>query len=606
MSLISVQKGRLEPIAIKPLSDSALFSLPGLVLIGLFLSMILSMSVIRQFLTTGFFLDPDDAMRMAQVHDFMDGQAWYDLTAKRLDPPNGVFMHWTRVIDLPMAMIVRFFELFTDRETSDRIMRLLFPMAMLAGLYFLSARIAGLLVGSPGPLLAVLVTSFGGAVYGYFAPGRLDHDHVAILGLVAMLGTLLRALDASQTREAALLGLVIAFNLSVSLETLPFVVIGIAALPAAWIFRGREMQANLQAFALALIASLLLAFVLTVAPQRYLNGACDTFSAAHMVAGLVGGGLCLALAVLNTRLSTWQMRLAAALVAGLATIASVALTYPACLGDPYANLDPVMRQYWLDSVSEARPLFKAIGLHPGLILLLVVPVLVGLAGTVWAALSEHGLARNRWIAITAIVLAGCAASIWQVRATGVVAPFSLFGIVYIVARLTRKLTAKESVWQVPAMAGLSLVVSPLFLGLFMPDTALPNEAENAKIEMACSSQAAFTAIAALPKGIILSPISSGAHLLARTPHGVIAAPFHRNEHGNRLALDAFLANPEAAQAIVRRSRADYIVYCPVIGEIEIYRDAAPDGLGAQLDAGNVPTWLEPMNVDSAYKVLKVR
>ncbi|HEY1543865.1 MAG TPA: hypothetical protein VGG01_15750, partial [Xanthobacteraceae bacterium] len=31
--------------------------------------------------------DTDDAMRLAEVHDFLHGQGWFDLHQARLDPP---------------------------------------------------------------------------------------------------------------------------------------------------------------------------------------------------------------------------------------------------------------------------------------------------------------------------------------------------------------------------------------------------------------------------------------------------------------------------------------------------------------------------------------
>ena len=606
MSLILVPDAPDTPAESAKLPVGGLMSLPFLVCLGLLLSIILTMPGIRQFMTTGFFLDPDDPMRLSQVRDFMHGQGWFDMTAWRLDPPHGVFMHWTRIVDVPMAMLIWLFGLFADQETAERLMRLVFPLVLLAGLFAASARTARLLVGGAGALSAVLVTIFGGSMYAYFAPGRLDHDHVAVLGLVLMTGALMRALDPAQPRAAALTGMIIAFNLSVSLETLPFIVIGVAALPAAWIFNGRAMQHNLRVFALALGGSLLLAFAITVAPGRYLNGACDTLSAAHMVAGLAGSGLCLALAALTAQLKTLPLRLGAAVVAGLLTIASLALAYPACLADPYANIDPVMRALWLDGVSEARPLLKALAMRPSLLLMLVVPILLGLAGALWAALAERGIVRTRWIAISAIILAGCAASVWQVRATGVALPLSLFGSVYIIFRLTRAALARGNPLAVPGMALAALVMSPMFLGMVAPDDSNAAETARAATEFSCRTQAAFEAIARLPQGTILAPIDTGAHLLARTPHGIMAAPFHRNEHGNRLALDAFRAEPAAAESMVRASGTRYIVFCPGINDIELYRDIAPMGLAAQLDGGKVPGWLKQLPLDTPYKVFELR
>ena len=52
---------------------------------------------------TGAFFDPDDAMRMVQVRDLMAGQGWFDLTAHRINPPQGLFLHWSRVVDVPLV-----------------------------------------------------------------------------------------------------------------------------------------------------------------------------------------------------------------------------------------------------------------------------------------------------------------------------------------------------------------------------------------------------------------------------------------------------------------------------------------------------------------------
>ncbi len=65
---------------------------------GVIVSMAITSKLLVSVLTRGLLVDTDDAMRMSQVRAFMDGQAWYDLLARQLDPPNGVFMHWSRLV----------------------------------------------------------------------------------------------------------------------------------------------------------------------------------------------------------------------------------------------------------------------------------------------------------------------------------------------------------------------------------------------------------------------------------------------------------------------------------------------------------------------------
>src|SRR4030095_460438 len=54
----------------------------------------------------GFLLpDTDDNMRMMQVRAWLAAQGWFDLRQYRLDPPYGANIHWSRLVDLPLAAI---------------------------------------------------------------------------------------------------------------------------------------------------------------------------------------------------------------------------------------------------------------------------------------------------------------------------------------------------------------------------------------------------------------------------------------------------------------------------------------------------------------------
>ena len=48
-------------------------------------------------------LDTDDNMRISQVRALLHGQDWFDLRQYRLNPPYGANIHWSRLVDLPLA-----------------------------------------------------------------------------------------------------------------------------------------------------------------------------------------------------------------------------------------------------------------------------------------------------------------------------------------------------------------------------------------------------------------------------------------------------------------------------------------------------------------------
>ena len=56
--------------------------------------------------TTPLILDTDDAMRLVEAHDFLGGQNWFDLVQHRLNTPFGAEMHWSRLVDLPEALLL--------------------------------------------------------------------------------------------------------------------------------------------------------------------------------------------------------------------------------------------------------------------------------------------------------------------------------------------------------------------------------------------------------------------------------------------------------------------------------------------------------------------
>src|SRR5215212_12253252 len=50
--------------------------------------------------------DTDDNMRMMQVRGLLHGQGWFDLRQYRLNPPVGANIHWSRLVDLPIAGLI--------------------------------------------------------------------------------------------------------------------------------------------------------------------------------------------------------------------------------------------------------------------------------------------------------------------------------------------------------------------------------------------------------------------------------------------------------------------------------------------------------------------
>ena len=85
-------------------AENPRFKLAPLVLIAWFA---VSVSTLLGGAPTYTQMTTDDYMRLVEVRDLLAGQGWFDLTQYRLDPPAGVVMHWSRVVDVPIAFLIQ-------------------------------------------------------------------------------------------------------------------------------------------------------------------------------------------------------------------------------------------------------------------------------------------------------------------------------------------------------------------------------------------------------------------------------------------------------------------------------------------------------------------
>ena len=80
---------------------------------AILLSMLALTGFFAMFQNGGFraldFIDPDDALRLVEVRDWMAGQSWFDVSQHRINPPFGGEMHWWRLLDVPIAGFITLF-----------------------------------------------------------------------------------------------------------------------------------------------------------------------------------------------------------------------------------------------------------------------------------------------------------------------------------------------------------------------------------------------------------------------------------------------------------------------------------------------------------------
>lgn len=562
----------------------------------------------RAVWSAGEFYDSDDAMRAVQLRDLLAGQAWFDMTARRLDPPDGLFMHWSRVVDTPLAALDLLFGLFLVPEMAERATRLAFPFLCLALLFALAAFAARVFADRSARFAAVWLVFLSAPMFVQFTPGRIDHHAPQILLLTATFGLVSLGLDAKRPWALAAAAAPLALSLAISLENLPFFIVALATPAILFLIEGKTAARRLLSFALGLLVFAPLTFAATVAPSRYGLSACDAYSAVHIRAVLVGALGFAALAAAAPRLDTFPRRIVGLGLVGAAALGAFLASAPHCLGDPLVALDPLLRDLWLSHVTEAKPL-KAFVSDPALLVSTAAPVLLGLVAAVALAWRERGLARGRWAMLAAAILIGFTAALWQIRVFSSVTPLAMVALAGAAAALSARLAGVTPLLRWLTIGLLCLFVSPMGLALALQSEgeAAPRETVLRETRRACLAAGAFSGLAALPPARIVAPVDMGAHILAFTPHHVFAAPYHRDNRGNRLAVDAFLAEPAAAERLLRAAGAELLLWCDGGETGDALIERAPHGLAAALARGESVPFLEKIPLErSPFHVFALR
>ena len=165
----------------------------------------------------GFTLvDTDDNMRISQVRALLAGQDWFDLRQHRLNPPLGANIHWSRLVDLPLAGLLLVLRPFFGAR-AEMIAVTIAPLLPLLLLLFSLAIVTRRLIHPRAYPLALLAFFFAGSTQAMFNPLRIDH-HGWQLTMLAL--ALVGITDPKRARGGAILGLATALSLSIGLEML--------------------------------------------------------------------------------------------------------------------------------------------------------------------------------------------------------------------------------------------------------------------------------------------------------------------------------------------------------------------------------------------------
>src|SRR5579862_2399966 len=96
---------------------------------------------------TGVLADPDDYMRLNEVIGWVQGQGWHDLSQPRLSPGANTIGHWSRLVDLPIALFMLPFIGAFGFMKAALIASFIVPLLLLGILLILAPALAKAFVG---------------------------------------------------------------------------------------------------------------------------------------------------------------------------------------------------------------------------------------------------------------------------------------------------------------------------------------------------------------------------------------------------------------------------------------------------------------------------
>ena len=523
---------------------------------------------------TGAIRDTDDAMRLVEVRDFLSGQRWFDLHQYRVMPQSGgILMHWSRLIDAPIAALILCFDLFTSRETAETLARLVWPALLQVGLFAVVLTLIKRLAGRQALFAGAIVTGFGYGIAAQFEPGRIDHHSVQLL--LCMLAILFAHLSLTRPRMAFWSAVMLTLMLAVGFEILAGAAILSFCFFVAWIFDRPHSRQALQFLGLGFAISGPLVFFATMPASLYTTLFCDAQSYALPVALLSCGLIAIVLSELSPRLKAWPARCIATGCAAAGFILLFSQIAWECRAGPLAQVPPEIWTQWMSGVYEGKGVLQLLHEDPFGVLPYMGFASVGFFCTLATFYLEKGK-RWMWAPLTFLALSHVLFCFVTIRVIAIASCLMLPACAFTLTYLRERSQL--------AMAMLYILLVPSFWALpaFVNASRDTGGEATTKKTAECFSPQSYLAFSKLPPGSVLAPIDLGAHLLAYTPHTVYGAPYHRNVEGIRISVKGLYQPVAKALPVITAAKPDYLLLCDGIGELNGIQKDAPDSLAARL------------------------
>jgi len=563
-------------------------------------------------LSEGGLIDTDSYMRMNRVLYLVESGNWFDSSYPRSNAPYGEVPHWTRAVDCLLivgAIVVSpFLPFSTALHWWGVLISPVFQVITLVGLMWLGRSflnrdqlliVGGIFILQPG-------------VIGYYLVGRVDHHGILLCCLILLLGCTIRMSQMSCERKTCIAaGIIATIGVWVSLEFMIGLFVSMAFLGCCWVIHGGDWVKRIMIMALSLwgVATIVLLVERGVGNMGLPEY--DRFSVVHWtlfsVLAFVWVGVWMIKdwqGIPATRLS----RLLVGALCGLVMISVMAVLFPKFFQGPLVDVDPLAKTLQWDRVTETQPLITTEPWHFGRLLFMLGIALPGIPYLITLLRNERdSQTRYFWCMITLGLLVYLPLAISEMRWV----PYAELLFVFPYAHLIHHLVLRTSPHlRVPWQGLVKAVIVMVGAFGFVVSGATLMAQEGSGVG---STTAADCPIKPLSDYLseptnwgdrartIMAFVDFGPELLYRTPHRVIATPYHRNTVG---VIDTYHTMTDTsgalAQSLITARQVNLILICPSSPAEPGYYAISDDKptLYERLLDGTHPDWLHQISLPS--------
>jgi asparagine N-glycosylation enzyme membrane subunit Stt3 len=558
---------------------------------------------------TGAQIDTDGYMRLVRVRLLLEHGAWFDGTIPRSNWPFGEVLHWTRPLDVLIILISLPFQPFMTSDAALAVAgALVSPLCHFAACVA-TAWLVRPLVSGRERFLAMPAMLLQPGPLGYGTAGRADHHALIFLLFLLALAAWIRVLtDQQRAKPAVLAGVLSGVGIWVSPETLLPLALLFLSGALVWLIDGDRILAANRRFCAGLAAAIAIAIVLERPPAAWFDAAYDQISIAHLTMSLLA--LAFWWAVSLRPLVPPRSRILLALVGAVVAVAALTLLHPGFARGPWSGVDPSVISVWLSHVHELQPLWPRQPWEWGRLVNHLGPALLVIPATAWWLRREWtDRRRNVWLLLLTSLLVYVPLAAAQRR-------FSAFAggvIVILLVELLRRWLARpgnpESSFR-GRLANVGVVLG-LLLGFRIVGVVVilvteglaetPPSAQVAELPRGCDLTS-MTRILADPSGLGATPktvaayMDFGPEIMYRTPHRVLATPYHRNYQGILGTYRLLTATQlDDARRLASNAEVDLILLCPP-ADRPYFGSNGQGTLYQRLVSGTTPEWIVPIQL----------